>query len=150
MLQEAKMILNNGFTKNTRNLNLCQYADEQTIIPDEYNFREEHSECAGLVMNQGNCSSAYAVSAASTLSDRFCLKSATKTRVNLNPQTYTSCDVKMNDKQCEGGFLTSFFDYVRREGLLTTDSFEYNEDIWETKCPETDAERYKITDYCAL
>jgi hypothetical protein len=101
-LEEAKATMQNIFYRDniqSNRLRLCKNdAEDGTIIPRSYNFRTEHAACAAPIQDQGNCSSNYALTAASTISDRFCMKAhAVKKnykRLALNPQTYTSCDNK--------------------------------------------------------
>jgi len=71
MLADAKLIVNNQVTTK-QSLPRCSTTDESTIIPEKYNFREAHASCARAVVNQGNCSSSYAVASASAVADRLC------------------------------------------------------------------------------
>jgi len=87
VLEDAKYTMNNIFYRDgqSNRLHLCKTDGEDgTIIPEKYNFREEYSACAAPIQNQGNCSSNYAVTAASTIADRFCLKSENQERKALN------------------------------------------------------------------
>ncbi len=164
MLEDAKRIINNGFAKKERNMNKCTHLGENTkIIPKSYNFRTAIPECASPVMNQGNelsiqrltilgnCSSAYVVAAATTLADRWCVNSDPHELFEFNPQSYTSCDPKMKEKACEGGYLSSAFDFARgtRKGYYETSCFPYDSENWDVECPKCD-DPYGIKDYCFL
>jgi len=46
--------------------------EDSSIIPEKYNFRENFKACASEIVNQGNCSSSYAIAAAGAISDRIC------------------------------------------------------------------------------
>jgi cathepsin B len=156
MLEDAKYTMNNIFYRDgqSNRLHLCKVDDDGTLTPERYNFREEYADCAAPIQNQGNCSSNYAVTAASTLADRFCLKSEDHQRVALNAQTYTSCDNKQKLKTCgDGGVLVSFLEFVRSRGLVDDECFAYDNQAWDADCPSVEmqnCDRYKIFDFCVL
>ncbi len=86
MLEDYKFTMHNAFYKESQSnsLKLCSSDDDDgKIIEDSYNFRTENPDCAAPIYNQGNCSSNYAVIAASTIADRLCLNSAENERPKL-------------------------------------------------------------------
>lgn len=74
MLSDAKYVLNNHLTFKS-SVAKCATSEDQSIIPERYNFREAYPGCAHPVYNQGNCSSSYAITGTSTVSDRICKNS---------------------------------------------------------------------------
>jgi len=55
---------------------------DNTILEDAYDFRTAHPGCSGTVISQGNCSSSYAIAAASAFSDRLCLTTGKNIRMS--------------------------------------------------------------------
>jgi hypothetical protein len=96
--------------------------DQTTIIPDHYDFRIAHKECAGEVMNQGYCSSGYAIVAASVLSDRLCL--VNRKRVSISPQFVISCD-NITNENCTRGFVHQAWNYYKDKNVLVDDCLPY-------------------------
>lgn len=73
-LVDAKKTIN-AQSSNKQQLYKCNTGGKDTIIPDSYNFRTEHPNCAKQIYNQGNCSSSYSIAAATAISDRICKQS---------------------------------------------------------------------------
>ena len=74
----AKTLFQNSLS-DTPNVGACKSKeDEETIIPEKYDWREIFPECVQEVKNQGNCSSTYALNALSAVADRICSASASK------------------------------------------------------------------------
>jgi len=55
---------------------------DNSILEDKYDFREAHPGCGGSIINQTNCSSSYALTAASAFSDRLCLATGKNIRMS--------------------------------------------------------------------
>ena len=55
-------------------------------LPEHYNFREAHQECAQPIRDQARCGACWTYATAGPLGDRFCLKSQGKVKVNLSRQ----------------------------------------------------------------
>jgi len=55
---------------------------DNSILEDKYDFREAHPGCGGSIVNQSNCSSSYALAAASAFSDRLCLSTGKNIRMS--------------------------------------------------------------------
>lgn len=73
-------------------------------------------------MNQGYCSSGYAIAAASILSDRLCM--ASKKRVAISPQYIIGCD-NVTNENCTKGYLHQSFKYYQDTKLLTEECMPY-------------------------
>lgn len=60
------------------------------------------------------------------------MSSDDEVRVNLNPQTYTSCaeKQKLEDSCKKGGSTVSFFHYVRVHGLVDDECFAFDNTNW--------------------
>lgn len=89
---------------------------EGGVLPTSYDVRDAWPNCAGKVYNSGNCSSSYAIAAASSLSSRFCIADVAKySNLQLSPQQIVSCDKK--SQGCQGGGADSVWGYIKRRGL---------------------------------
>ncbi len=58
----------------------------------------------------------------------------------------------MKGKECEGGYLSSAFDFSRgsSKGFYETSCFPYDSENWDVECPEQCDDPYGIKDYCFL
>lgn len=90
---------------------------EGGAIPASYDFRKAQPSCAyDSVYDQGNCSSSYAIAAATSLSYRFCVSDPLQYKaLRLSPQQVVSCDKK--SKGCQGGGADRVWAYIARRGL---------------------------------
>lgn len=96
-------------------------------VPRSFDVREKWPQCFNTpVYKQGNCSSSWAIQAASVLANRFCIGAddpETFAAFMLSPQHLLSCSKK--NKGCGGGDLDKAFDFIRRNGLVTELCFPY-------------------------
>jgi len=110
-------------SEDFHNIYYCPSKEDQTtIIPDHYNFRTTRRECTGEVMSQGYCSSAYAIVAASVLSDRLCL--VNHKRVALSPQYIISCD-NMTNENCTRGYIQQAWKHYQDNKFLVENCLPY-------------------------
>lgn len=124
--------------------------DRTTIIPDQYNFRTEHKECAGEVINQGYCSSAYAITASSVLSDRICL--VTGKRVAVSPQYVIACENATNEN-CTKGYVHQAITFYGDSRILAEECMPYTfgESVdCNPKCQKVVGSGNRITGVCGL
>jgi len=71
-MSNAKTLFQNALS-DTANVPPCKTKDDdETIIPERYDWREVFPNCTQPVLNQGNCSASYALSALSAAADRIC------------------------------------------------------------------------------
>ena len=110
-LVDAKKTINVQ-ASNKQQLYKCNPAGKDTIIPDTYNFRTEHPQCAKAIYTQGNCSSSYSIAAATAISDRICKQSNGENIFEVSPQSPIFCD-KFINSQCKGGFISRTLDYAK-------------------------------------
>ena len=88
-------------------------------MPATFDARERWPSCtqATKIHEQGkNCSSSYAISAASVLGNRFCISDPELYgNLTLSPQYVLSCDTQMT-RGCMGGDLDKLFYYFEGHG----------------------------------
>ncbi|CAJ1358099.1 unnamed protein product [Effrenium voratum] len=91
---------------------------EGGAVPPAYDLRDQKPGCeSGEVYSQGNCSSSYAIAAATALSSRFCFSDPEAyAQTRLSPQQIVSCDKK--SQGCNGGGIDSVWSYIERRGLF--------------------------------
>merc|ERR550514_497835 len=120
-------------------------------LPDEFDSRLRWPQCFNSpIYMMGNCTSSWAISAASALSNRFCISDPTQySELILSPQHLLSCD-RLN-KGCEGGGMDTVWNLVEREGLVSEICFPYQADSsvsCESKC--TTEQQLKAAGHCVV
>jgi len=110
---------------------------EPTIpIPNTFDSRTTWPKCVGPIRDQGQCGSCWAVSAAESLSDRFCVGTNSTTIVALSSEELVACDT--TDYGCEGGYLQNAWAFMASNGLPTEKCFGYSSgDGSVPPCPST-------------
>jgi len=88
-----------------------------TDLPAHFNSKEQWPECNLTIRDQGHCGSCWAHAASEVLSDRFCIQSEGKIKVDLSPQDMVSCDYM--DLGCSGGIPTMSWLFLRWRGIVT-------------------------------
>lgn len=124
---------------------------EGGVLPTSYDVREAWPNCLPEeVYDSGNCSSSYAIAAASALSSRFCIADNAKYGgLKLSPQQVLSCDKA--SKGCKGGGADSVFAYIQRRGLYPEECVPYvgaKGAPCKTECE--DSKKLKMIDHCVL
>lgn len=133
-------------------LQRCEKDDdlEGGVVPLTYDSREAHPTCFGDIYDAGNCSSGYAVAAATSLSNRFCIADSTKYKnLRLSPQQIISCDKK--SKGCQGGGVDSVWSYIQRRGLYPEECVPFaggKQAACKTECKED--QKLKALSHCLL
>jgi len=91
-------------------------------IPDEYDTTVAYANCStGTIVDQGSCSSSWAISAARTVSDRFCI--AYGREMTFSPQWMVDCH---NEQlECRGGFGDKAFEDLMHYGIVTDQCVPY-------------------------
>lgn len=102
-------------------LQRCEEVDsnlEGGAVPSSYDIRTELPSCTGgPVVDSQNCSSSYAVAAATALAARFCYNDQEKYGdTQLSAQQIVSCDKK--SQGCAGGGIDSVWAYIEKKGLF--------------------------------
>ncbi|XGW24195.1 hypothetical protein V3C99_005968 [Haemonchus contortus] len=95
-------------------------------IPESFDSREVWKNCPSIdyIRDQSNCGSCWAVSAASTMSDRICVQSGGKVKKILSDTDIISCCGNACGDGCEGGYHTEAWAYVKRYGVCSGGRFE--------------------------
>ena len=137
---------------DTPNIAPCKTTeDQEIIIPEKYDWREQYPECVKPVLNSGNCSSSYAVTTLSVVTDRICQQ--TKQPFNLSAQELIDCD--KGSYGCDGGYVTRVLSWGKRKGFLPESCYPYTG--VKGTCPEDHLESnecrvhnnfYKVIDFC--
>lgn len=123
---------------------------EGGVLPSSYDVREAWPTCVNEVIDSGNCSSGYAIAAASALASRFCIADSGKySGVKLSAQQILSCDKA--SRGCNGGGADSVFAYIQRRGLYPEECVPYA-GVKGAACKTTceDSKKLKMIDHCVL
>lgn len=146
---QAELILKSSISEAAQMSSPCETLfNEGEVVPDHYNVKDQFPACIEPVAFQGNCSSAYAISAASMLSERFCIKSSGDVMVSLSAQDILSCDPKA--KACEGGNIDEVWGNIKDMGIVDSQCFPYSSaESVSPNCDERcNGRTYKITQNC--
>jgi len=150
-LDGAKYLMQNFLSDDYKEIYFCPSKEDKTaLIPETYDFRQVHKECAGRVVSQGNCSSSYVLALASMLSDRMCM--TTGTRVPISAQYGISCDTDINEG-CKKGFVQRSYDFFVKNKLINETCMPYGAGRpvnCSDKCGETMTESGRIGRICGI
>jgi len=123
---------------------------EGGALPVKYDLREQYPNCFSDVYDSGNCTSSYAVAAASTVALRFCIADyGAHPSLRLSPQQVLSCDKK--SRGCQGGGADGVWAYIQRRGLYPEECLPYagkKGGPCKTDCEES--KKFHILDHCVL
>lgn len=123
---------------------------EGGALPVKYDLREKFPNCFPEVYDSGNCTSSYAIAAASTVSLRYCVADyGAHPSLRLSPQQILSCDKK--SLGCRGGGADGVWAYVQRRGLYPEECLSYagkKGAACKTDCDES--KKFHILDHCVL
>lgn len=89
-------------------------------LPEEFDARKNwpHCKSIGVIRDQGNCGSCWAVAAAEAMSDRICIHSKGKVQVNVSAEDIISC-CKTCGYGCSSGFPPKAWLYYKEHGVVT-------------------------------
>ncbi|CAL8105589.1 unnamed protein product [Calicophoron daubneyi] len=94
--------------------------DENVKIPEEFDARRKWPKCTSLktIWDQGHCGSCWAVSSASAMGDRYCIRH--KGNVMLSATDVMSCckDCAPNGP-CQGGYTSKAWKHWNTIGVVT-------------------------------
>lgn len=148
-LHDAKTLMQNSIA-DSPNISPCKSKeDEEAIVPEKFDWREQYPACVQPVLVQGNCSASYAMSTLSTVADRMCQQS--NKPVRLSAQEIISCD--KSNYNCDGGYVTRTLNFGKRKGFIADECHPYVgekeecDDISENECRVSNS-IYKVIDYC--
>lgn len=149
-LEDAQTSTQVSLSPSAKGLSPCaSYSNQGVLLPESFDFREESPICVEPVYLQGNCSSSYAISAASVMAERFCLESKGQIVTSLSFQELVSCD--SNNAGCKGGYVDTVWNYIRDAGVVDSQCFPYTTYNQEPpECTEKceNAKKYKAVEIC--
>jgi len=110
-------------------------------VPAEFDATARWAGLIHPIRNQQHCGSCWAFSASEVLSDRVAIATGRQSPV-LSPEDMVSCD--KSDMGCQGGRLSTAWNYIKDTGLLTDACFPYTAGggtapACETKCVDGSA-----------
>ena len=147
-LADAKRLMSTSFASHS-NLNKC-YVDGAQEIPESYDFREANKMCKLPITDQNKkCAGSYAITTASTLSERTCLENPDGKLNSLSAQELLSCDTA--NKGCRGGYVNNALEYTVMRGLVSEECLPYK-GTFDAKCSDMCAEPIKTRpdSFCVL
>jgi len=145
-LSDAKLLMNNQAALRQQ-LQKCMTGSDNTILEDNWDFREKFPACVSPIINQTNCSSSYALAAASAYSERLCMLTGNNVRVSA--QSFLSCNDDPDRDQCGGGNVAEVVEFAKKYGFVDEQCFPY---VGELTSPCIDAvrscDKYYTQDFC--
>ena len=106
-------------------------------LPKSFDSRDKFSTCEQSIRDQMHCGSCWAFGAAETLSENLCISGELTGMKSLSPQDMLSCD--SSDYACKGGELSSAWNYLESDGIVTDDCLPYTAGIGQVdRCPAND------------
>jgi len=123
MSQARRMM---GTIIKSSNKNVTKGSTSAEAIPKHFDSRDHWAHChsIGHILNQGDCGSCWAFGAAESLSDRLCIRSGGKIKVELSPQDLVSCD-DVGNHGCDGGVPQLAWEYLEYEGITDLSCYPY-------------------------
>ncbi|WKY03133.1 hypothetical protein Q1695_016442 [Nippostrongylus brasiliensis] len=93
----------------------------KTPIPESFDAREAWPYCPSVrdIRDQSHCGSCWAVSAASTMSDRLCIATKGENTVLLSDTEILACCGDDCGMGCEGGDPLEAWHFIQRSGICT-------------------------------
>mmetsp|Transcript_37671 Transcript_37671/g.82389 ORF Transcript_37671/g.82389 Transcript_37671/m.82389 type:complete len:448 (-) Transcript_37671:115-1458(-) len=102
---------------------------ESGAIPSNFDSREAFPGCINEEvynsnLNGNNCTSSYALAAASSMAYRWCVADeANNANLRLSPQQIVNCD--KGSRGCSGGGIDAVFAYIEKRGLYPESCLPY-------------------------
>jgi len=114
-ISETKKLFEVGLSDNP-NIEACRSSqNEDLIIPESFDFRDENPECTQDVPQVNrNCSASYIHSTLSAAQDRIC-KNGSREPVVLSAQELIDCD---KNSDCLKGTVNKVLTWGKRRGFL--------------------------------
>jgi len=102
-------------------------ADATLALPESFDSEEHWKECAkviGDIRDQSNCGCCWAFAGAEAASDRMCIATGGKMVVPLSAQDVCFCGGGLFSRGCDGGQITTPWEYIKRTGAVTGGQFK--------------------------
>jgi cathepsin B len=125
-INEMKELLGTTLLWDDKNFNFLKDDDDHSVLenlPKEFDSRKQWPDCTFPVRAQEKCGACWAFSAASVLTDRFCIASKGEIKNVLSVQDFVSCDEE--DFACKGGLMDRAWRYLENIGIVTDSCFPY-------------------------
>ncbi|KAJ3646913.1 hypothetical protein Zmor_024472 [Zophobas morio] len=90
-------------------------------LPASFDARTNWPQCAdiiGNILNQGHCGSCWAFATTEVMSDRLCIQSNGKVKMQLSAEDVVSCCSNCG-YQCQGGYPAAAFQYWNSYGVVS-------------------------------
>lgn len=150
-VQEARRLFHNNFAMKS-GYPKCPANKDTSTLPDSFNWKSQNPQCDKKVVDQGLCSSSWAVVSAGMFTDRFCALTG-DTNYRASVQQLLTCE-KKSSAGCERGYIMPALEYGRSKGYVSEDCMKYKPyDISVdcnyselNKCPQKEF----VSDYCAV
>lgn len=110
-----------ALTPTHRTLKRLIYAKQDLDdLPTEFDPRVQWPDCPTIseILDQGGCGSCWAFGAVSAMSDRLCIHSEGKIKVNVSPENLLSCCYSCGFG-CNGGFPDNAWRFWQKKGIVT-------------------------------
>lgn len=152
-IADAQKLFDVGLS-DTQNIEPCKSAqNDEIIVPDAFDWREEHPECKKDAPRGGNatCPASAALSTLSAAEDRICAQGK-KEQVTLAVQEITDCDKNSN---CTRGTVNKVLQWGKRRGFIPESCYPAtgeqgecpDEHLAENECRQAN-NFYKVIDFC--
>lgn len=94
--------------------------DENFELPAQFDARQKWAQCPsiGEIRDQGSCGSCWAFGAAEAITDRICIASKGKFKMDISAEDLLSCCTSCG-MGCNGGFPGAAWQFWVDEGLVT-------------------------------
>jgi len=93
-------------------------------IPSSFDARTKWPNCISAIKSQGSCGACWAFGAAGVLSDRICIASNGRTKVDLSPQYQVNCN--SYNLGCRGGYMSKTWTFLGATGTTSETCTPYN------------------------
>nr|ABU62925.1 cathepsin B [Fasciola hepatica] len=102
-----------------------RYSVSENDLPESFDARQKWANCPSIseIRDQSSCSSCWAVSSASAITDRICIHSNGQKKPRLSAIDIVSCCAYCG-YGCNGGIPAMSWDYWTREGVVTGGTLE--------------------------
>ena len=98
------------------------HADDRFVIPNSVDWRKEGAVTG--VKNQGQCGGCWSFSASGALEGLHAIKE--KKLISFSEQQLLDCSSSYGNQGCDGGLMTSAFDYTEHHGIEPEADYGYN------------------------